>query len=345
MKALVLKGIETVSYEEVPIPKCPQDGMLLKIEAVGLCGSDVRTYHSGHSDVTYPAILGHENVGKIVEIGKNAQTDLRVGDRVTLYPGIPCGKCRYCMQGLHSLCLDQKNIGLDVPGGFAEYMAVPGEVVDHGLIIPVPDHVKSEDMVIVELLSSIVGAHEFGRVGMASNVLIIGTGPAGCLHSELARLNGAKTILVADFSDERLEMAKKFSGTHFINPQKEDLKAKVMELTGGVGMDTVIVAAPSTQASAQALEYLANRGTLMVFGGLPKTDPFAKMNLNLIHYKELTVIGNNGYSLLQFQRAFDIISAGMIHSDITTHVLPLSEMEQGVKLIQQGKALKVVLKP
>ena len=93
MKALVLKGIQQVSYEEVPTPKCPDDGMLLKIEAVGLCGSDVRNYMSGHHDITYPAILGHENVGRIVEIGKNAQTDFQIGDRITMHPTIVCGSC------------------------------------------------------------------------------------------------------------------------------------------------------------------------------------------------------------------------------------------------------------
>ncbi len=345
MKALVLKGIKQVSYEEVPTPECPRDGLLLKIEAVGLCGSDVRNYLHGHHNIKYPVILGHENVGLVVEKGDAAQTQINVGDRVVMFPGVPCGHCRWCMSGLHSLCADMQYLGMQYPGGFAEYMVIPPELLARGLLLKLPDSIASERAAEIELMSSIYAAQENARVAIGETVVIVGAGPAGCLHTEIARLRGAVNIIVADLSEKRLEMARQFSGTCFVNSGEEDLKAKVMELTGGMGADVAIVAAPTAAPHQQCIELLAPRGRLLVFGGLPHDDPWTKLDGNAIHYKELSVIGTYGYGLLGFKKAFDIVTSGRLSASVVTHVLPLAEMERGVELIGRGEAIKVVLKP
>ncbi|WP_294468278.1 alcohol dehydrogenase catalytic domain-containing protein [uncultured Anaerofustis sp.] len=344
MKALVLKGKCKVDYEEIETPKCPKGGLLLKMEAVGLCGSDVRTYEFGHHNVEYPAVLGHENVGRIIEVSQGVE-GYEVGERIMMHPGIPCGKCIYCHEGLHSLCENRQTYGQDLLGGMAEYMAVPKEGIDRGLILKVPKDIKSEDIVTVELLSSVLNAQENAGVGIDQTVVIIGTGPIGCLHSEISRLKGAKKIIMVDLKASRLEMCKQFSGTDFIDSSKWDPIEKVMELTGGTGADHVIVAAPSADAHYQGLRMLKKRGTLVLFGGLNKSDPWTKLDANLIHYRELTIKGAFGYGFSIFSKAFDIVCNKMLKGNIVTHVIPLKDMERGVSLIKKGEALKVVMKP
>ncbi len=344
MKAMVLTGKGEAEYQDVATPKCPDDGFLIRVDSVGLCGSDVRTYSHGHAHVTYPCILGHENVGTIAEIGSKVK-GYEVGERVIVNPVLPCGKCWYCLKGLQELCSDKLTYGHEIQGGFAEYMVVPGIGIERGQIIKVPDDVSSDDIVVVELLSSVLNSQQLANVQVGETVVIIGTGPIGCLHSEVARLRGAKDIIMADINDERLEMCKEFSGTHFINSANEDLVKKVMEITDGFGADVVIVAAPSAQPHQQGIEMLRKQGTLVIFGGLNKDNPWTKLDANLIHYSELKVIGAFAFAPENFKKAFDIVSKKMINMDLITHKLPLKDMVKGVELLQAGKALKVVLKP
>lgn len=346
MKALLLTGKAQVEYKEIKTPQCPEDGLLIKIESVGLCGSDVRTYFHGHHELKYPQILGHENCGEIVEVGLKTK-GYKKGERIIFHPAIPCNKCYYCKKGLHTLCVGEKKIyGSHIPGGFAEYMIIPGIGVENGQILKVPENIKSEEIIIVELLSSIINSQEYANVTLGETVVIIGTGPIGCLQSEIARLRGAKQIIMIDINKKRLEMSKSFSGTHFINSIEEDPISKVMELTDGFGADVVIAANPSVESQAQGLEMLRKRGRLVIFGGVSKDNPYTKFDSNKIHYKEIAILGAYGYSQVQFKTAFDIIVNGMINTKgFVTHTLPLKEMEKGVELIKSGEAIKVVLKP
>lgn len=345
MKALVLKGLSEVSYEEVPTPKCPSDGLLLKIDSVGLCGSDIRTYGFGHAHVTYPCILGHENVGTIVEVGKDVK-GFSQGERIIVNPVLPCGKCWYCQNGLQEICADRLTYGHEIQGGFAEYMVVPGIGLERGQVIKLPEHVSSDEIVVVELLSSVINAQELAKIGLGDTVVIIGTGPIGCLQSEVARLRGAKQIIMADLNDERLEMCKKFSGTHFVNSSKQDLIEEVLKITDGFGADVCIVAAPSAQAHQQGLQLLRKQGRLVIFGGLNKDNPWSTMDGNLIHYNELQVIGTFAYGPSNFKKAFDLVANKMVNLEgFTIMPVPLKDMEKGVQLVKDGKALKVVLKP
>lgn len=345
MKALVLEDKEKVVYKEVETPKCPKDGMILKIDAVGLCGSDVRTYSNGVKGLDFPFILGHENIGIITEIGEEVSDGYEIGERVIVNPVIPCGKCYYCQKGLQNVCQTRLTYGHHLHGGFADYMLVPREGIEHGQIIKVPDGVKSEDMVVVELLSSAVNAQEFANVGLCDTVVIYGAGPLACLHSEVARLRGAKNIIIANRSQARLDKAKKFSGTKYVNTSNEDLKAIVMDITNGLGADVVINSTPATKPIEEGVHLLRKQGKMVIFGGLPKDNPYIKLDGNLLHYSEIQVIGGFSTTTESFKKAFDIVAGGMINANLVTHILPLKDMEKGVKLLKSGEALKVVLKP
>ncbi|NTW70999.1 MAG: alcohol dehydrogenase catalytic domain-containing protein [Eubacteriaceae bacterium] len=345
MKALVLEGKGQVSYKEVPKPECAPDGLLIKVDSVGLCGSDVRTYFHGHQDVHYPCILGHENAGTIVEVGSEVK-GFKVNEKVIINPVLPCGKCWYCLKGWQHMCSDRLTYGHSIQGGFAEYMAVPGIGLERGQVLKIPEGVSTDEIVIVELLSSIVNSQDYANITLGETVVVIGTGPIGCLHSEVARLRGAQRIIMIDLNDERLEMSKKFSGTHFINSSKESAVEKVMEITDHFGADAVIIAAPSVKAQSEGLDMLRKRGRLVIFGGVSKDDPISKFDSNKIHYNEIAILGAFAYGPNDFKKAFDLVVNKMVKTEgFVTHVLPLEKMEEGVKEIQSGRALKVVLKP
>lgn len=346
MKAMVLTGKGQAEYTDVEKPKCPKDGMIIKVEAVGLCGSDVRTYLHGHSKVKYPAIIGHEISGTIAEIGEDVKAGWNVGDRVVVNPAIPCGKCYYCTHDdMSGLCENLIVYGSDIPGGFAQYMVVPGVGVEKGQILPVPDNVDPDEIIIVELLSSVIKAQEQLRVSLGDTVVIIGSGPIGCLHAQIAKLRGAINIVMVDLNQERLDMARKFGATHFVNSVKENVVEKVKNITDGRGADVVIVAAPTAEPHQQGLEMLRKEGRLSIFGGLNKDNPWTKLDGNLIHYNRLQIYGSYSYSFANFKQAYDLVIAGKINKDIVTHKISLKDMIEGVNLVRSGKALKVVLKP
>lgn len=344
MKALLLTGKSQVEYKEVPTPKCPDDGILVRIDAVGLCGSDVRTYTHGHAKVKYPAILGHENAGVIIEVGKNVK-DYKVGERIIANPAIPCGRCYYCNHDNRGLCEDLMVFGHDIPGGFAQYMVIPGVGLERGQILRVPDNIELDKIIITELLASVIKAHEQLRTSLGETVVVIGAGPIGCLHVQIAKLRGATTIIMADLNQERLDLCKEFGATHFVDSSKEDLVKKVKEITDGRGADVVVVAAPATQPHQQGLQMLRKEGRLSIFGGLNKDNPWSTLDGNLIHYNRLEIRGAYSYSPANFEKGFNLLKEGKINTSIITHKLPLKDMEKGVELIKSGKAIKVVLLP
>jgi L-iditol 2-dehydrogenase len=344
MKALVLNGKQDVEYKEILTPECPQDGFLLRVEAVGLCGSDVRNYTHGHSKLQYPAVLGHENAGIVVEVGENC-SEYKVGDKLVLNPAIPCGKCYYCENDNRGLCENLKVVGTQVQGGFAQFMAVDSDIIERGQILRMPEDLAYDQVILAELLSSVIKAQEQLEVGLNDTVVIVGSGPIGCLHSQIAKLRGATTIVMADINQERVDAVRPFGGTHFVNSAEVDLVQYVKDLTGGIGADVVIVAAPSAKPHQEGLVMLKKEGRLSIFGGLSKEDPWSIMDGNLIHYNRLKIIGAYSYSPCDFKKGFDLLAGGHINMDMITHRLPLKDMEQGVKLIREGKAMKVVLLP
>lgn len=345
MKALVLEGKEKFVYKEVEMPKCPDDGVLLKVDSVGLCGSDVRTYFHGHHNVKYPCILGHENAGTIVEVGSKV-TGLEKNDRIIVNPVIPCGKCYYCKDGRQNLCSHQLNYGHHLQGGFAEYMVIPGIGLERGQVIKIPDNITTDEIVVVELLSSVINSQEYANVTLGETVVIFGAGPIGCLHAQVAHLRGAKRIIMIDINDTRLELASKFYVTDSINSQKVNIKDEIMNLTEGFGADVVISATPVVETQAQGLDLLRKRGRLVLFGGVSKDNPLTTFDSNKIHYDELAIMGSFGFGPNNFKKAFDLVVNKMIKVDgFITHVLPLKDAVKGIREIKAGNAIKVVLKP
>lgn len=343
MKAVFFEGSERLVLKEVEVPRCEEDGILVKVEACGICGSDIRNYHSGLKDnVTYQ-IMGHEIAGTVVEVGKRVDK-FKEGDRIAIAPDVSCGECFYCKRGWVNLCINHKMIGTHFPGGFAQYIYLSNEILSRGIVNFIPKDVSFESATISEPASSVIACQERNNVTLGDTVVIIGDGPIGCLHLEVARARGAEKIIMVGL--KRLEMAKSFNPDYLIDASSQDPVREVLEITNGLGADVVIVANPVKETQEQGIEMVRKRGKVIIFGGVSRSDPMTLLNSNLIHYNELDVVGSFSYTPISHEMALKLISQGKINAEkYITKIVPLEKIVEGFTLAEQGRAMKVIVKP
>ncbi|MDR1853067.1 MAG: zinc-binding dehydrogenase [Propionibacteriaceae bacterium] len=340
MKAAVMHGPSDIRYEDWPDPLCPPGGFRLKIEAVGLCGSDIRNLTTDSKKGAYPHIYGHEVVGQVVETDTGKY---RLGEHVYVYPAAHCLKCENCRAGHHEQCTEVDEY-TDHPGGFAEYISYDATRVERGATFELPEGTDPVLAVMAEPLSSTYACIENIDVQLGETVAILGSGPVGVLLAVLSKLRGAHTV-IADVSGERLKLAEDFGIDHLIDSSTLDPVEAIREITGGRGADKVISANPSPSAQNQAIEMAKKSGTVVFFGGIPK-GTLAQIDSNLVHYNGLWIYGHYGANSPQVEKAFQLaISDQFPAAQFVTHVLPLSEINQAIELTRSGQALKVVLKP
>jgi len=346
MKAAVFYGPGDLRVADVARPSIASGELLLKVAACAICGSDVRTFRHGARNISKPVVLGHEISGTIEEVGA-ALSNFSVGQRVAVAPAIPCGECRYCRRGAETMCERLRSIGYEFDGGLAEFMAVPASAVRAGCVNGVPDGVGLEAAAIAEPLACVINAQELTGVGDGDTVVVMGAGPVGCLHANLAKVRGASTVILIDLRAERLEMARALGGADvLIDGSQDDVRERVLEATDGVGASVVIVAAPSNQAQEQSVTLAARRGRINFFGGLPKTNPFISLDGNAVHYRELTIVGSYGSRPAHNRMALDLIATGRIRTHALIGLeLPLDRVVEGLHAVEQGRVLKVVVKP
>jgi L-iditol 2-dehydrogenase len=346
MKAVVVRAPMAYAVEEVPVPETPKGGLLLHVLACGLCGSDLRTLRSGSAKLTFPWIIGHEISGKVAETGPDYEGPWEVGDLLAVGPIAYCGRCDFCLDGQYELCEHDRQIGQAWPGGFAEYVAIPEPCVKLGNIRPLPAGLDPVYAAVWEPICSCVNGQERGQVGLGDRVAIIGAGPIGCIHASLARARGAAQVYVADIAPDRLRMAETFGPDATIDAAACDTVAEVMRLTDGKGADVVITATPAPVASVQGVEMARKNGRILVFGGLPKDDSKPGVDMNIVHYNALHVIGTTIFAPRHQRVALELMASGRIPVDkLVTHRYPLVDFAEGVHLAMAGKALKVVFEP
>jgi L-iditol 2-dehydrogenase len=345
MKAARVHKTEDLRIEDVAEPRCPDGGMVIKVEACAVCGTDVKILHHGHRMIVFPRTTGHEVSGTVTEVSPGVE-GYAPGDRVAVAPAVPCGECHMCHGGMQGMCENLTAIGYHYDGGFAEKMAVPAVAVRNGCVNEVPEGVSFEEAALAEPLACCVNAQELIWLGLGHTVVVIGAGPIGCFNAQLARARGATTVMLMDTSDERLAMSAVAEPDHAVNPTKIDAKEFVMDHTGGRGADRVIVACGAPKAQESALELVAKRGVVNFFGGLPKGHSTIQFDSNLTHYREFYVIGNHGSSPRHNALALDLIRAGKIHArefvtrrfaiDHTLEALATAEKAEGLKVVVSG---------
>ncbi len=346
MQAMVYEDVMKCTVSDQPEPKPEAGGLLLKVHACGLCGSDLRTIRSGHKNVTPPWVLGHEICGEVVDFGTGYSGSWKKGDRVSVGPNVYDPRDPYCIEGKHELSANVREIGQQWHGGLAEYLAIPPESVECGNILPAPEGLESVYAAIVEPGSSVIHGHEKAGTTIGDTVLVMGAGPIGALHVAVARACGAAKVYVSDIVDERLKLIEAFEPDAVINSAKENLADRIRELTGGAGPSVVITANPAPSSQIEAVEIAAKGGRVVLFGGLPHSDSKPGVDMNIVHYMNLTLIGISRFAPRHFRLSLQMLESGQIPGHkLVTNVLPLSKFNEGLNLALEGRALKVVFEP
>ncbi|HUV06095.1 MAG TPA: alcohol dehydrogenase catalytic domain-containing protein [Spirochaetia bacterium] len=343
MNAAIFTGIENIEVREVDLPRCEPGGMVVEVKACGLCGSDIRNFHSGLRHGVKQQIMGHEIAGIVKEAGKEVSR-FRPDDRVAIAPDVSCGKCYYCKRCLVNLCENHRLIGTHWPGGFAQYIGIPAEVMKHGMVHIMPEDLTFQAAALSEPASSVLASQANAGIGLGDTVLIIGDGPVGCLHLEVARARGASTVIMVGLT--RLEAARRFEPDSLIDAASQDPVEEVRRITEGLGADVAIIANPVAKTQEQGVEAVRKRGRVILFGGLPNTKPMTALNSNLIHYNEITVVGAFSYPAPMHEMALRVIGEGKIQAEkYIDKIVPLEGIVEGIDSAESGQAMKVVVDP
>jgi L-iditol 2-dehydrogenase len=352
MRAAIWNGPGEMKVGEVADATCPEDGVLLRVTACGICGTDVRAYFNGDRRISPPWVLGHEISGEVVEIGSAAlaeieQSAIAVGDHVHCISTLWCGRCRLCRTGNEHLCVLHELMGFDYQGAYSELVAIP-EIALKNLFV-VPEALSDEEATFADPLSDAICGHKDLAVGLDETVVVIGAGPVGTAHAAISRLEGAVHVLLLEASSDRLELAREILGEErmsYVDVSSTDGIAAVREATEQVGAGAVIVACSSGEAQEQAMEMAAPRGRVLFFGGLPKGTTHIRFPSNVLHYREVQVLGSYASRHRDQVHALDMLAAdvGGLRR-VISDVVDLDGTPDAFSRIRAGTVLKIVVRP
>jgi len=348
MRAAVFWGPDQMELRDMPRPEAGHGEVLVKVAACAVCGTDLRILSGGKTrGVVPPRVLGHEIAGEIVALGKGTDrlTQLRVGQRVTMAPGIPCLACRFCNTGNENLCRNRSALGYRFDGGFAEYMVVPAVAVARGNMFPIPDRLADSEAALAEPLACVVNGQRKSQIGVGDVVVVIGAGPIGLMHLQLSRLAGARKLIVSEPSPQRRALAGELGATRTVDPTAEDLIEVVKAETDGDGADVVIAAIGVTQVVNQLLLITRSGGRVNLFAGYSGTGE-ATIEANLIHYGELILTGTSACTREDFRQALNVLETGQFNMRaLATHHFPLEQVADAFTTTRTGSGLRVIVNP
>lgn len=345
MKAAVLEALDRLVLKEIPEPEIDDDSALMRVEAVSICGSDVRILHHGNPRVKPPTIIGHETAGVVVKVGRNV-TRVKVGERVAIGADVPCGQCHWCRNGLGNNCAINYAVGYQIPGAFAEYMKLPRLLLEEGPVTPFSEGLDFEEAALAEPLACAINGLELVNMSLGKSVVIIGLGPIGCMMIDLARIMGATKVIGVQRSRLRMEIAKQYGADVYIYSEEEDVVARCREETGREGPDIVMTTCGSVEAHEQAVEMVAHRGYVNLFGGLKKDARPMNLYSNTIHYKECFLTGSHGSTPRQHELAVRLLEKGLVRArPLITHRFPLNRIHDAFEAMESRQGMKVTVQP
>ena len=342
MKAGVLMGVNEVSYTTIADPELQRGDMLLQVKAATVCGTDIRILRGRKTTgIRYPSVLGHEFAGVVTDNGGNNQ--FSTGQAVCVCPQFACGHCEYCIRGAENLCRNLTSMGYEIDGAFAEYVRIPASGVASGNVFAVPEGLSFEKAALAEPLACVMNGQDRVGVNIGDVVAVLGAGPIGILHVKLARLAGVRTIIVSEPNPLRRDAALKAGADIVVDPAAEDLLAQVRAASGGLGADAAIAAIGVPALANDAIRLVRHRGRVSLFAGFSK-DVQAELDVNAIHYNELSVTGAFGLTRLHFERALKMIASGHFELDsLLTHRFGLEDIVTALATAEQGSAIKVAI--
>ncbi len=345
MLAAVFQKPGQIEMMEVDRPEIGPDEVLVKVGANTICGTDVRIFRGQKTKgVSLPTVLGHEMAGHVEEVGQNVR-GYEVGMPVAMAPVIACHRCFYCQHDMENICPYQRIVGYDVRGGMSEYMRIPADAVAAGNLFVAQKDIPSEYLALAEPLACCVNGHHRSRIQLNSTVLIMGAGPIGLFHLQLALLAGARTVMVSEPSAPRRAMATTFGAHITVDPTTEDLPALILEATEGLGMDSIIICIGVPSLVNDALNMARMGGRINIFAGLAAKG-WAEVEANLIHYKELEVTGTANSRRADYRSALQLIESGRIKVDtMVTDRFPLRSVHAALDKAASGEGIKIAVMP
>ncbi|MCL6438773.1 MAG: alcohol dehydrogenase catalytic domain-containing protein [Rubrobacteraceae bacterium] len=345
MIAAVFEGPGRLEVREVENPEIGPDEVLLEVGANTVCGTDVRILRGEKKRGVKPGtVIGHEIAGRIARVGRNVR-GYEEGQPAALAPVISCGRCACCRRGMENACLSPHIFGYDTDGGLAEYVRIPAEAVAAGNLFPASEDVPPEHLSLAEPLACCVNGHRRSRIGVDDVVVILGSGPIGMLHLQLALLAGARTVIVSEPSEARRRFAADLGAHVTVDPTREELEEVVSQATDGFGADSVIVCIGIPELVNDALRLARPGGRVNVFAGLAGRG-LSEVEANLIHYNELEVTGSSNSRRVDFESALRLIESGRVRVDgMVTHRFPLAEAKEAIEKSASGEGIKVAVVP
>jgi len=340
MRAAMYYSNKDIRVEEIPVPKIGPEELLVRVEASGICGSDVLEWYRTKRA---PLVLGHEIAGQVAKVGTEVKK-FKVGDRVAASHHVPCNTCYYCLTGHHTAC-DTLRVTNFEPGGNAEFVRIPAINVDRGVYL-LPEELSYEEATFHEPLGCVVRAQRIAQLQPGQSVLVLGCGIAGLLNIALARASGAGKILAVEPIPYRLKVAKKFGADEAIEPS-DDVGKFMRQMNEGRLSDLVVVCAGAEKAISQAFECVERGGTVLLFA---PTDPESKISFSvndLFFRNDITLTTSYGASPYDSWLALQLIQNLTIKvKEMITHRFSLEETALGFqKVLKAQDSLKVIIEP
>ncbi len=346
MLAAVFEGVEKITFREAPLPEIGAGDLLLRVKAATICGTDLKIFTGAKTrGVRIPGILGHEIAGEIAAVGAGIG-DWREGMLVTVAPVIACGTCAYCHKGLENLCANRTALGYEYDGGFAEYVRLPAKAVEARNIVRLPEGTFCEAAALSEPLSCCINGQEnMGGIQPGETVLIIGAGPIGMMHLQLAKAVEQVRVIVSEPVAQRRKMASENGADLVHDPNESDLFGCVMDATAGLGADKIILAVGVADLINDLLRLVRKNGAINLFAGFP-ADSLASLDINEIHYRQIHISGASASTTAQFKRALGLIASGDIDARaLITGRYPLEQFHCAFEDARRGRGLKIAILP
>jgi L-iditol 2-dehydrogenase len=335
MKVALWYNNRDIRIEDVPRPKPGPREMLVKVWSCGICGSDIVEWYRLPRA---PLVQGHEIGAEVVEVGK-AVSEYVPGDRVCIAPKVPCLECHYCRDGHYPVC---PNVKVRLPGGYAEYILVPEDLVEKGTY-RLPDTMSYDQSTLIEPLACVVRAQNLAGVKKSQTLLVMGCGMSGLLQVKLAKAKGCR-VAATDVNPDRLALARK-NGADAAGDASSDVPEWLRAELGGKA-DVVILCTSALSAVAQAWKCV-DKGGAVVFFAVPGPEKQVSVPLNEFWTQEVRILTSYYCGPPDIVEAMTLLKTGTIEvEDMITHRLPLKDIARGFRLVIDGReSLKVIIRP
>ncbi len=356
MNAAVYYGPNNIQIKDIDINKNINDNgdkhYLLKVLACSVCSYDVRTFRTGSFKVTPPRILGHEICAETIQDYKGKDISIRSQTRVCIYPVVPCSNCWYCHNKKFNMCINLKEIGSTINGGFAEYILVPKKIFDIGGIVCVADNVSNEEASLIEPLACCINGINQVKDLEFDSVIILGDGPIGLMQlTLLKKFNNNIRITVVGKIRHRLEKAKELGADHVLLLDKNDVGndlRKIREMNDErFSPNLVLVSNNNPNAVKLAFEFVNKNGKIMIFSGIKKeeknTDNRIEIDIdpNFIHYNQVSVFGSFSSNPNNFVEAMDLVKSEQINlKELITHKFSLNRINEAIHISESFLGLR-----